>query len=195
MNKQADNQKRESVLLEKAANVELHHFQLAEVARIRILEEACLGIEREAYVTAQFSTAAAQANKRLCSLPPPRNHPISASTMRRLFYLWRATGKQWKAFIDFRSSTINTARARTAQYAFRCHLAALSARHPHSAAAAVRELKQEWDEGKSIPGYDDMEKVPGKYPAGWSEDNLVRKMPKRATIAASLKITGSGDPE
>ena len=195
MSIQNDKQRWESVLLEKAGNVELHHFQLKEIARIRILEATCQEIEREAFVTAHFSSAAIRANERLSFLQAPQNRHISASTMRRLFYLWRSTGKRWQAFIDFRCSTINKAGARTAQYAFRCHLAALAFRHPHSLAAAVRELKQEWDEGKSIPGYDDMEKVPGKYPAGWSEDNLVRKMPKRSTIAASLKITDSGAPE
>lgn len=171
----------EDGLPEKLSTLELTALDVNQATRVRFLLEACEGLRREPYITRKFTSTAADISARVSVLSPPWNRPVSPGTIKRLYYMWNKSRK-WQTLVDMRCSAVNVRMARTAQQAFRSHLAVLAGKHPRSMAAAVRELKREWDEGKPIPGYDDLKRIPGKYPAGWSEDNLVRKMPKRSAL-------------
>lgn len=165
-------------------NLALRELSDDHAKRIRILKAACEELDNEPYIAREFLPYARSVSEKLKVLASPWSRPVSTGTMKRMYYRWRRY-KKWQALVDMRCSAINPKKARTAQSSFRSHLASLARRHPRSLAAAVRELKQEWDAGKSIPGYNDIKRVPGKYPAGWSEDNLVKKMPKRSSLKYS----------
>lgn len=162
---------------------------LPDASRVRKLVAVCEWVEAQPAPSACFAQAAAEASARMASLEGPASRPLSAGTMRRLYYAWKKAGRDWRALVDRRTAVANAARVRTAQPAFRAYLAGLAAKHRRALAGAVRELYKAWAEGRAIPGYEGMNYKPGMpIPAGWSMDNIKRLMPdKRA-----LKMTREG---
>lgn len=169
----------------------MHHPRLSvqNSTRVMILETACRWLEEQATPTACFAQAAVEASARLAGVPGPAGRKVSAGTMRRLYYSWKAAGRSRQGLVDMRLSEVNRVKVRTAQPAFRAHLAMLATKHKRSGVQAIKELYAAWKECRSIPGYEGLNYQPNMpLPAGWSVDNLQRLMPDKA----ALKMTREG---
>jgi len=173
---------------------------LPEAVRIRALMGACKWLDAQACPTRRFAEAAEAVTQEVAGLRRadggecPSSRPVAPKSMERYYYAWRGGKKDkqgrkvtqphcWQCFLDSRTVAANRKRARTANRAFRAHLAALYARHKACAASAVMELWQEWDAAKPIPGYEGMnyrKNLP--RPHGWSMENLLRCLPKARTL-------------
>ena len=152
--------------------------------RVRFLEAACKWIAASCKPSSEFAQAARDVSARLVSLEGVAARPISEGTMRRLYYKWLKAGKNWRALVDMRTVFANRANVRTAQPAFRAHLALLASKHKRCLMSAIKELYREWREGKVIPGYEGLNYKPNMpIPHGWSVDNLMGRMPDKRALA------------
>lgn len=155
-----------------------------DATRVRLIERTCKWLLDQTYPTKHFEQAAVDLTARLRGLKGPAGRAVSAKTLTRLYYRYKAAGCRWQSLLDGRSSTANRRKARTANKAFRAHLALLATRHKRCLASAVRELYEEWENCKPIPGYEGLNYEPGiPLPSGWSMDNLLRLMPDRKALS------------
>lgn len=166
----------------------LDDLPLPDATRVRLLEAALRWVETQAQPTKALGQAAVDVTARLGGLEGPASRPVSAKTLERMLYAWRKAGRTWQALVDKR--TLKSARCgvRTANRAFRAHLALLASRHPRSLVSAIKELYGEWQAGQAIPGYEGLNYQPGMpLPQGWSMDNLMRCMPDKRALAIAHK--------
>lgn len=155
-----------------------------DATRVRLIERTCKWLLDQTYPTKHFEQAAVDLTARLRGLKGPAGRAVSAKTLTRLYYRYKAAGCRWQSLLDGRSSTANRRKARTANKAFRAHLALLATRHKRGLAGAVRELYEEWRTCQTIPGYEGLNYEPDMpLPSGWSMDNLLRLMPNRKALS------------
>lgn len=164
-------------------SLRLDDLPLADATRVRLLEETCKWLAVHAKPSSAFGEAAVEVSARLLGLDGPAARPVSEGSMRRFYYSWINAGKSWRALVDRRTIAANRARVRTAQPAFRAHLAMLAGRHKRALTGAIKELYKDWREGKTIPGYEGCNYKPNMpLPSGWSVDNLMRCMPDKRAL-------------
>lgn len=172
-----------------APDLRMDDLPVPDATRLRLIEAACRWVDIQVAPTRSMEQAATELSARLAVLVGAAARPVSAKSMERIWYRWKRAGRSWQALVDRRTVAANRCGARTAQRSFRAHLAMLASKHPRSLRGAVRELYEEWRSGASIPGYEGMNYAEGlPLPDGWSEDNLLRCMPDKA----SLKIMTQG---
>lgn len=165
-------------------DLRLDDLPLNDATRVRLIERTCQWLLLQTCPTKLISQAASELSALLSSLSGPAGRPVSAKTLTRLYYRYKKAGNRWEALLDGRSSTANRRKARTANKAFRAHLALLATRHKRCLASAVRELYEEWKNCKPIPGYEGLNYAPDMpLPSGWSMDNLLRLMPNRKALS------------
>lgn len=164
-------------------SLRLDDLPLADATRVRLLEETCKWISTNPKPSSSFERAAVEVSARLVGLDGPAARPVSEGTMRRMYYAWIHAEKSWRALLDRRTIAANKNRVRTAQPAFRAHLAMLAGRHKRALMGAIKELYKDWRDGKVIPGYEGMNYKPNMpLPSGWSVDNLMRCMPDKLAL-------------
>lgn len=165
-------------------SLRLDDLALPDATRVRMLEAACKWIAASCKPSSEFAQAARDVSARLVSLEGAAGRAISEGTMRRLYYAWQNAAQSWHALLDKRTIAANRARVRTAQPAFRAHLAMLAGKHKRALMGAIKELYKEWTNGETIPGYEGMNYKPNMpLPSGWSVDNLMRCMPDKRALA------------
>lgn len=156
---------------------------LPEATRVRLAEAALRWVEAQEFPIKSLPEAARNLTARLEGLGGAAGRPVSAKTLERMLYAWRKAGRAWQALVDKRTLAPARCGVRTANRAFRAHLALLAGRHPRSLMSAIKELYAEWREGKAIPGYEGANCLPNMpLPQGWSADNLMRCMPDKGAL-------------
>lgn len=171
-----------------------------EVTRVRCIETICRWIEAQPERMKAYDLATEDANRQLAEIARAAGvedaRSISKKSMIRIFRNWvnglldpmgsgklLAAPRTWQTLVDYRKLSALSRQCRTAQPAFRNHLAALAAKHPRSLKSAVEELHRAWRNGENIPGYEGMNyKRNLPLPAGWSYDNLHKCLPDRRTL-------------
>ena len=184
----------------------MHDLPLPEITRIRALMGAAKWLDSQFAPTKHFAEAAEAVTREVAGLRQADGgmchsaRPVSAKTMERYYYYWKRgkTDKKgrkvsepgtWQCFMDTRTVAANRKKARTALRTFRAYLSLLLSRHKACATSAIHDLWQQWDDGKTIPGYEGLNYQRNMArPAGWSMENLLRCMPK----ARALKIVREG---
>ncbi len=168
----------------------LDDLPLDMATRCRLIVAACEVMEGRPKSRASFGEVAAELSAHLAGLQnSAAARPVSAGTLERYLKRWKDGGRRWQAVVDGRTVSANAKSALTAQPQFIAHLALLASRHKRALRGAVLELYAAWRAGEAIPGYEGMNYEPNMpLPKGWSEDNLLRRMPNKQ----ALTITRQG---
>ena len=186
-------------------SLSLNDLPIPEAARIRALTGACKWLDLQPAPTKCFHIAAQSVTESVAGLSLPdgspcvSSRPVSPGSMQRYYYSWKngkrdKAGRQlcppgnWLCFLDARLTAANRKQARTADRRFRAYLALLLSRHPQCATTAIQELWHQWDAALPIPGYEGLNyKRNMPRPAGWSLENLLRKLPRARKLAIVRK--------
>lgn len=115
---------------------------------------------------------------------------VSFPTLRRKYYVWAESGRQWTALVDHRRVSNKAATAAAISLStstrFAAYLVKLVGEYQRKNAPAFRELHRRWRvRDQIIPGYEQWQGWP-KIPHGWSARNLARIV-KKETSAAALR--------